>query len=108
MELALLSGDTSGDIPGASNVGVSASNANWAEEYFTGAAAGPSAGPRLTQVYDPKTGGTVAVSSVSSVGKRKGHVNALVANAAKMEEIMMRDRAKLGKTKKQTNAKYGW
>ena len=58
-------------------------------------------------VYDPKTGRTV-MGGVSATAKRKGQIGALMANAARMEEVMQRDKAKLGKTKRQTNAKYGW
>ncbi|GMH64436.1 hypothetical protein TrRE_jg6952 [Triparma retinervis] len=45
---------------------------------------------------------------VSATAKRKGQIGALMANAARMEEVMHREKAKLGKTKRQTNAKYGW
>ena len=110
IERALMRGDASGVEGVNGGQAVNAGNANWAAENFQGSSAGPEASAPATSMsyYDPKTGKTVESTEVSSQGKRKGHIGHLVNNAAKLEESMMFQKESAGKTKKQTNAKYGW
>ena len=83
-------------------------NPNWQYDGGVNDVPGVEGGVAAHSVYDPKTGKTVITTGVSATAKRKGQIGALMANAARMEEVMQREKAKLGKTKRQTNAKYGW
>jgi hypothetical protein len=64
--------------------------------------------PLAFSSYDTKSGTVISSSTVSKTAQRKGQLSSLAANAKNIEQKVLIQGMSTAKTKKQTNAKYGW
>jgi len=58
--------------------------------------------------YNTKSGATTTTTRASKTQKRKHQINSLAIAAAERELELLEKRGRASKTKKETNAKYGW
>jgi len=115
VERMLLSGSISeealnfGSIPVTNYTAKDPSDFNpYAEGAATNIARGVPISDVHTQMYNPATGETEIVRSVSRGAKRKHHINSLASEAVSRELELMEKRGAALRSKAQTNAKYGW
>ena len=92
LEKELLSGNTS-NVEASSAHSLSMSDPTWSSSSYA---------------MNPSHAAPSAASGSSNTARRKNHISHLVANANRLEEAAAWRSESGGKTKRETNAKYGW